>query len=361
MTDMTDYVELARVWRGPVVESRHRGAVMVADYDGKLRGSWGDGGLFTFPRSALKPFQAIALIESGAADAYGLTDEHIALAAASHHAEPFQVALVEDWLGRLGLNEAALVCGPALPQRQQDQGAAFAAGGPRRAFHNCSGKHCGFLSVARHMGGDLNYADPSHPAQKLFLDIFSEFLGYDAASLPRGLDGCGLPTYALPMRDAATAMARFGQGWAKAPARRAAAKRVARAMMTHPDHLSGTDSATARLLRGAQGKVILKGGAEGYVLAAAPERGLGIAIKVADGGTRAKFGTLARTLGHFGILRTAEAEALINAVEPPPTNSNGDITGRIEVVFETPVPTTPTLAGLEFWMGGVMEALYPKP
>jgi L-asparaginase II len=158
----------------------------------------------------------------------------------------------------------------------------------------------------------------------------------------------------------ATAMARFGVGWSKSATRRAAAQRICRAMVAHPDHLSGTDSPTARLIRGAGGKVILKGGAEGYLLAAAPERGLGFAIKMADGASRGKFGVLARLLGHYGVLRRAEAEALIRAVEPPLTNSNGDEIGRVEITIEKPMPTTPTLAGFAFWLGGVKEAFLPR-
>ncbi len=360
MTDTTNFAELAQVWRGPVVESWHRGAVAVTNYEGRLVGAWGESGLLTYPRSALKPFQALALVESGAADAFSLTDAHIALAAASHHAEPFQVAMVEDWLARLGMVEGALVCGPALPHRQQDQATAFAHAGPRRVCNNCSGKHCGFLTVTRHLGADINYADPANPAQRLFMSAFSEFLGFDTATLPVGVDGCGLPTLAVPLRSMATAMARFGLGWSKNATRRAAAQRIGRAMVAHPDHLSGTDSPTARLIRATGGKVILKGGAEGYLLAAAPERGLGFAIKMADGASRGKFGVLARMLGHYGVIRKAEAEALIREVEPLTTNSNGDVVGRVEIMIEKPVPTTPTLANFSFWLGGVKEAMVPS-
>jgi L-asparaginase II len=357
MAQSFDFAEFAQVKRGPVVESWHRGALAAVDFEGRILGTWGNPKLLSFPRSALKPFQAVALVESGAADAFGLTDAHIALACASHHAEPFQVALVEDCLARLGLSEAALVCGPALPSRTQDQAAALAAGGARRAFHNCSGKHCGFLTLARHLGGDLNYADPAHPAQQMYLAVLSEFLGQDAAGLPRGVDGCGLPALAVPLHAMAAAIARFGIGQASTASRRAAVKRVRDAMLAHPDHISGTDTATSRVIRATKGRVLLKGGAEGYLLATAVDHGLGFAIKVADGGTRAKFGVLARALGHFGVLPTAESEALIAAVEPPITNSNGQVVGHVDITIRKPGATTPTVANLEFWMGGVKEAL----
>jgi L-asparaginase II len=354
MANDMEVVELARVWRGPVVESVHHGVVAVADNAGKYRHAWGDPGWAVTPRSALKPFQAVALVESGAADALGLTDEHIALACASHWAEPFQVALVGDWLGRLGLTEDALVCGPALPRSLADQTTAFAHGGPRRIFHNCSGKHCGFLSVARHMKAGLDYANPDHPAQRLYLDILSEFTGVDASRLPAGTDGCGLPAIALPIGLMAKAMARFGVGRAVSPERRAAVKRVLSAMAAYPDHLAGKDAPVARMIRFTEGNVLAKGGAEGYLIACVRDRGLGIAIKVADGdgSGRAKLGVLARILGRIHALPTAEAELLISAVEPAITDSNGRDVGRVEVTIQRPVATKPTEASLGFWLAG---------
>jgi L-asparaginase II len=355
-----DYVELARLWRGDVVESTHRGVVVVSDEEGNLKGAWGNAGLVTYPRSSLKPFQAIPLVESGAADAFGLTSEHLALACASHHAEPWQVTMVEEWLGRLGMNEGALICGPALPVREADQAAAFAQAGRRRVYHNCSGKHCGFLTQVRHYGADINYAVAHHPAQIAFRAVLGEFTGMDADKMPVGVDGCDLPTLAMPMRRIAMAMARFGLGMGATPARRAAVNRLRAAMIAHPEHLAGHETPTARMVRACQGRLVLKGGAEGFLLAAVPERGLGFAIKMADGATRGKYAVLARMLGHFGVLGLSEAEDLLRTVEPPATSSNGTVTGRLEVVLETPVPTTPTIASLEFWMAGVKEALVPS-
>jgi L-asparaginase II len=358
MRDGTDFVELARIWRGPLVESVHRGTVVVANFEGRLVGSWGDAGLMTFPRSSLKPFQAMALVESGAADAFGLTDEHLAMACASHSAEPFQTAIVNEWIGRLDLTEDALVCAPALPRSEADMGNAFSSGGPRRIYHNCSGKHCGFLTMARHMGAGLNYADPAHPAQKLYLSILSDYLGRDASKLPMGRDQCGLPAVALPMRDLARAAARLALGYSGDAARRAAAKRVLGAMATYPDHLQGQDAATARLVRATNGRVVLKGGAEGFLMAMVPERGLGICIKIADGSPRAKFAVLARVLGHYKVLETEQAETLIPDLCPPITDSTGALVGGTEIVFERPVQTTPTKASLGFWLGGVKEAFF---
>jgi L-asparaginase II len=355
MADGVDVVELARVSRGPVVESVHHGVVVVADTGGTLRHAWGDPGWAATPRSALKPFQAIALVESGAADALGLTDEHIAMACASHHAQPFQVALIGDWLGRLGLTEEALVCGPALPRGIEDMGNAFAHGGPRRIFNNCSGKHCAFLSIAKQLGGGLDYARWEHPAQKLYRDALSEFTGLDADRLPYGGDGCGMPAIAVPMRNMATAMARFGVSQAKTPERRAAARRVLNAMLAYPDHLAAKDSPLARLIRYCDGNVVAKTGAEGYLVACVRDRALGIAIKVADGdgSGRAKMGVLARILGRVHALPAADAELLVAAVEPGIPDSNGKEVGKLEITIQPPVTTKPTKATLGFWLSGV--------
>ena len=358
MPEGVKVVELARVWRGPVVESVHHGVVAVADAEGSLPHAWGDVDWTPTPRSALKPFQAVALVESGAADALGLTDEHIAMACASHSAEPFQVALVGDWLRRLGLTEDALVCGPALPRSITDMGTAFAKGGPRRIYHNCSGKHCGFLSVAKHLGAGLDYGNPAHPAQLLFRDVLSEFTGVDADRFPQGGDNCGLPALAVPVALMAKAAARFGAGQAATPERRAAVRRVVDAMAAHPDHLAGKDNPLARLIRRTGGKVVAKTGAEGYLLAMLREKGLGVAIKIADGdgSGRAKFGVLARMLGRLGVLPADEAELLVADVEPATTDSNGEEVGRVEIVIERPQPAAPQEKGRGFRLPGALRA-----
>lgn len=327
-----EVVELARVWRGPVVESVHHGVVVVADTGGTLRHAWGDPGWATMPRSALKPFQAIALVESGAADAFGLTDEHIAMACASHHAQPFQVALVGDWLGKLGLTEDALVCGPALPRGLDDQTTAFAQGGPRRIYNNCSGKHCGFLTLTKHIGAPVaGYADPAHPAQRMYLEAFSELLGEDAARLPRGVDGCGLPALALPMASMARGAARWAAARVATGSRRTAIRRLQSAIRAYPDHLSGRGSSTGRIVRASQGRVLLKGGAEGYVVGFVPEEGIGIAVKLADGAARAKMGVFAALLGRLGLVDAAEA--LAQDIEGVINDSNGKPVGEVRVTL----------------------------
>jgi L-asparaginase II len=327
------FVPMAEVRRGGILESLHQGVAVVADADGRILQSWGDPSFVTFPRSSLKPFQAIPLVESGAADAAGLTEEHLALACASHSAQDFQVALVRGWLERLGLTEAALVCGPDLPRSQADQIAVIRAGGDRsRVFHNCSGKHCGFLTLTKHLGAPVGgYADPAHPAQRLYLEAFSELLGEDAARLPRGTDGCGLPAVALPMATMARGAARWAAARVATEARRTAIRRLQSAIRAYPDHLSGRGSSTGKIVRASQGRVLLKGGAEGYVVGFVPEEGLGIAVKLADGTARAKMGVFAALLGRLGLVDAADA--LAQEVEGVINDSNGKPVGDVRITL----------------------------
>jgi len=215
-----EYAKLAEVWRGPVVESVHFGAAAVANAAGEVLHGWGDPSVVTFPRSSLKPIQTIALVETGAAEKFGLTQRQIALASASHRAEDIHVDLVMEWLAQLDLTEAALACGPDLPRDSERAHAIIRSGGDKsRRYHNCSGKHCGFLTVARHMGWPVEgYNEPSHPTQTLYLEVLSEFLGRDAASLPMGVDGCTLPAPAMSIADMAAVMARYAAASVASPA-----------------------------------------------------------------------------------------------------------------------------------------------
>jgi len=327
------FVPLAEIRRGGFLESVHQGIAVVADAEGRILQSWGDPSFVTFPRSSLKPFQAIPLVETGAADAAGLTQEHLALACASHSAEDFQVALVRGWLDRLGLTESALVCGPDMPRSQADQAAIWRAGGDRsRIYHNCSGKHCGFLTLTKHLGAPIaSYNDPAHPAQKLYLEAFSELLGEDAATLPRGVDGCGLPAIALPMATMAKGAARWAAAKVASETRRTAIRRLQDAIRAYPDHLSGRGSPTGQIVRATQGRVLLKGGAEGYVVGFVPDQGIGITVKFADGASRGKMGVFAALLGRLGLVDAADS--LAEAVEGEIRDSNGNTVGAVKVAL----------------------------
>ena len=320
-------IPMVEVRRGGVTESVHHGVAVVAGADGRLLHAWGDPDLLTFPRSSLKPFQALSLVESGAAD--GLDAAHLALACASHRAEPFQVRMVEEWLGRLGRPESALVCGPALPIGEGDLADALRAGGKRRVFHNCSGKHCGFLAAAAAFGAPEGYEGPDHPAQAHWLGALSELTGQDAAALPRGTDGCGLPALAMTVADAARAAARYAALAVQDSRREAAIRRLLAALREHPDHVSGRGRPTSRIVAATEGRVVLKEGAEGFVLGFVPEMGLGIAVKILDGASRGKMAVFATILGRLGLLPAERAAELARAVETPVLDSNNRVVGEV--------------------------------
>lgn len=216
---------------------------------------------------------------------------------------------------------------------EADLVAAVRAGPKRRVFHNCSGKHCGFLAAARALGGPTaGYEDPAHPAQRHWMGAFSDLLGHDAEALPRGTDGCGLPALALTVGDMARAAARMAAGDVPDPRRAAAGRRILGALAAHPDHVSGRDAGTARIVRAMEGRLAMKVGAEGFVVAFVPERGWGIAIKLADGAGRGKLAVLATLLGRLGLLPQDRAAALAEAVEDPINDSNGRTAGRVVAV-----------------------------
>jgi L-asparaginase II len=329
------FVKMVEVWRGPVVESVHAGVAAVANADGEIIAGWGDTGLVTFPRSALKPVQAIALVETGAHARSGLGTRQLAMTCASHRAEPMHVELVAGWLATLGLPQEALVCGADRPADVAAADAAVIDGQPRqRIFHNCSGKHCGLLALSRAQGWDIDgYDRLQHPAQQAYLDALSELAGTDAAAMPWGIDGCGLPAPAMPVHTAARLIARHAGARASSPGRRRAIGTIHDAMRAHPELLSGTGQAGVLIARATGGRILVKTGAEGFITALVPGQGLGIALKIADGEQRARVPTLLAVLRTLRLIDTAAQQALAALAEPPVLNSAGDRVGGIRAVL----------------------------
>jgi len=321
-----EFAKLAEVWRGPVVESVHFGAAAVANAAGEIVHGWGDPSVVTFPRSSLKPIQTIALVETGAAERFGLTQRQIALASASHRAEDIHVDLVMEWLAQLDLTEDALACGPDLPRDSERAHAIIRAGGEKsRRYHNCSGKHCGFLTVARHMGWPVEgYNELSHPTQKLYLEVLSEFLDRDASSLPMGIDGCTLPAPAMSIAEMAIAMARYAAASVASPTRKAAIRTIQDAVRRYPEYMSGTEEPAPLIARATDGEVIMKTGAEGFLVAIMPGQGLGAALKIADGNPRARVIALLNLLQQLDLLSLDAQRAL----QPLYTQTVHDSIGR---------------------------------
>jgi L-asparaginase II len=295
---MNAAMTLVEVTRGPAVESRHAGAVAVVDAEGAVVFSLGDVTRPTFARSSVKALQALPLVESGAAELFGLSDVELALACASHGGEPEHVATAAGALARLGLDVDALECGAHWPLSDAAARALAASGaGPSALHNNCSGKHAGFLCLACALEVDpRGYVAPDHLVQR---EVTAALEGTMAARLDdaaTGVDGCGVPTYALPLATIARGFARFGSGVGLEPVRAGAARRLMEAAWSAPFQIAGSgrfDTEAMQLLAGA---VFVKVGAEGVHGAALPELGLGIALKIEDGASRASEAAMAATL-----------------------------------------------------------------
>ncbi|NOT40250.1 MAG: asparaginase [Alphaproteobacteria bacterium] len=320
---------LVEVTRGGTVESQHRGAIAVCDAAGKVVASWGDTPNAVFPRSAFKSLQALPLVETGAADAFRLSDEHLALACASHSSEPMHVERVESWLGKIVAKESDLACGPHLPFHEPTAHKMLRDGQrPCRIHNNCSGKHTGFLTVARHLKiATEGYERPDHPVQVLVREAIANLCGVDANAMPVGVDGCAAPNYAIPLTHLATGMARLGDTAMLDATRAVAAKRIVAAWKAHPLLVSGTGRACADLIEAARGRAVVKTGAEAVFMAVLPDQGLGIALKIDDGGTRAAETAMAKLLV---LLEAADAAApqLARHLNPTIKNWRGDVVGE---------------------------------
>ncbi len=292
---------LVEVLRGRLVESHHAGAIAVVDADGKTVLALGDVERPIYPRSAIKALQALALVESGAADRFGLAPEELALACASHAGEPGHVATATAMLAKAGLDPSALRCGAHWPNHQPSAHALARAGGTASAIHNnCSGKHAGFLCAACALDADrASYVEPAHPVQR---EVRAALEGLSDARLTPdvcAIDGCSVPTWALPLSALARAFARFGSGAGLSPVRAQAAARLRAAVAAHPWHVSGTGRFCTELMQVFGARVFVKTGAEGVFCGALPEQGLGIALKCDDGAGRAAAVAMAATLSRL--------------------------------------------------------------
>ena len=319
------------VCRGGRVESRHRASAVVSDAVGKTVLEIGDVDQPVFPRSSIKMFQALPLIETGAADALGLGPAELAVACASHGGETFHVELVKGWLARMGLSPDNLGCGPHPPSNKAAADALTAAGiEPGRIHNNCSGKHTGMLAVARHMGEPIEaYLAPDHPVQRRVFAILQDFTGGGMIDDP-GIDGCGVPSWPVSLRGLALAAARFAQAHTGNAARDRAIRRLQAAMRQHPELVAGTGRCCTAVMRTLD-DVVVKTGAEGVFLGALPSRGLGIALKVEDGATRASNLLIIALLERLGAVSDGHRQALAKFRDPVLKNFAGREVGVIRL------------------------------
>jgi L-asparaginase II len=322
---------LVDVTRGQLTESLHRGSVAVVDADGKLVCGVGDFEARVFPRSAIKALQAIPLVESGAAEALDLSDAELSLACASHNGEEVHANSARVMLMKAGLTEDDLECGPQWPKRMEDAAKLILADETPCGLHNnCSGKHAGFLGLAKVMGVETKgYVEPSHPVQREIRNVMEQVTGDIVSEDVCGTDGCSIPTYASPLNSFARAFAAFGTGEGLEPLRQDAAQRIFDACINEPYMVAGADRFCTNVMEGFRGRVFVKTGAEGVFCASIPELGYGVALKCDDGATRAAEVKMATVLEVMLELDEAEAKLLDGLVNPPVLTRRGAEAGVI--------------------------------
>ena len=298
---MTSPVPMVEIWRGPVVESQHTGHAVICDETGQIVQAWGNPDQVVYPRSSAKMIQALPLVESGAAAAFGLGPEHLALACASHNAAAIHTNRVTAWLDHLGLAETDLRCGPQVPDDIPARDALIKADEhPCQIHNNCSGKHSGFLTLNQHLGGNPEYIAFDHPVQRACLAAFEEVTQHTSPGW--GVDGCSAPNFLTTLHGMARAMAFYAKAQDGADTRQSAAAQLRDAMIAHPDLVAGETRACTDLMRACSEPVALKTGAEAFYIAILPTRKLGIALKITDGATRASECAITSLLVRLGVL-----------------------------------------------------------
>lgn len=322
---MTSPAPMVEIWRGEFLESQHLGHAVVTRADGEIMASWGDASKTILPRSSCKMVQALPLIESGAADAFGLNSEQLALACASHNGAAIHTDRVSKWLASIGLSDDDLRCGSQMPSDKPAREALIKTDtSPCQHHNNCSGKHAGFLTLAKHLGAGPEYVDPDHPVQLGVREVFAEMTGEAIGAL--AIDGCSAPNFAMTLTGLARAVAQMADPASLAPRRKAAAEQLVAAMMKHPELVAGETRACTELMRAAPG-VAIKTGAEGVFVAILPTLKLGVALKIEDGATRAAEAAMATLLIRLGVLDLT-SEAAQKRVFGPIKNWRGIHTGQ---------------------------------
>ena len=300
---------MCEIWRGSYLESVHTGMAVICDKDGEISHQWGDPNALILPRSSAKMMQAIPLIISGAEKKFSIGEDLLALACASHNAAEIHLSRVLGWLSILGFSETDLRCGPQPSKDPYVKKQMLEKGqSPCQIHNNCSGKHAGFLSVARHLNAGPEYTDPDHPVQLMVMDVFQELTQNKVDGIT--IDGCSAPNPAIPLYSLAKAMSWFATAHKRDDQLSKAALKLRNAMVNYPELVAGDLRACTNLMKACEKKAILKTGAEGVFVAILPELEKGIALKIFDGGTRASECAIASLLIQLGVLNPNHPTAL---------------------------------------------------
>ncbi len=324
------------IYRGTTVESSHLVDVVVMDSNGKIIETLGDSSRPTFPRSSIKMPQALALMESGAAEEFGLSQKWISLACASHQGEKIHTEEVKRWLQKIGLSESDFECGAHFPYDQETEHEMIRTGlSPSPLHNNCSGKHCGMLTTSKHYHENhKGYSQYGHPVQVRLRKILGELAGINYDKAPWGTDGCGIPTYAIPLDKLALSLVPFLSESPQSRAnslRREATVKILQAVQAEPEMISGTKGLCSRVIRVSQGRAFAKTGAEGVYVGLIPHQGVVMAVKVRDGGTRAAELTALYLLEKYKGLTSEEVAEISPLTTAILKNWAGEIVGRSQV------------------------------
>ncbi len=328
---------LAKTYRGGLLDLQYTGDIAVVNAEGKLLWSAGDPMRVAFMRSSAKLMQSMVPLESGAVDAYGLTEQELAQLCASHNGEAIHVETVAGILQKAGLDESYLQCGPHLPMYEKEAQAMIARGeAPRDIHNNCSGKHSGMLITTKYLNEDLDtYYKPEHPHQQRIRNMIGMICNYDPAKIVIGLDGCGVPVHALPVYNFAWGIARMCQPETLGEKYGPMAQRIVNAMMHYPMNTSGTGRVDMAIMKHWQDKLVAKSGADGYFTIGLPGKGIGIAIKMDQGDGGPKNAVLLEVLRQIGFATEEDlkAEDLAGFYRSEPKNHKGEVVGYTTADF----------------------------
>lgn len=323
-----------QVMRGSLVESEHLVDAVVIKKDGSIRAVYGDGDtLTTYPRSSIKMLQSVSFVESGAFDQFELSPAHLALASSSHYGETLHTDMVRAWLKQIGCQESELVCGAHYPGDEKAKFDLIQSGkSPEKSHNNCSGKHTAFLSTLKVLGVRAQgYQKYDHPLQSRLRDILSELCDENIHRAAWGIDGCGIPTYAMKLISVARGMGKFLSGDELSQPRAQAMKKILQAVQLEPAYFSGTHGFAHDLMKVTESQVVVKSGAEGIYAGLSLSQEFSFALKVRDGNQRAAVVSSLWLLNQFGALSEEQKVRLSEHSEPTIKNWSGEVVGKIIV------------------------------
>ena len=321
------------VTRGGMVESIHRGVCVISDAKGEIYKSWGNHERQIYPRSAIKPLQAIPVVASGAAESLKMNSAELALCCASHSGEKIHTEKVFKWLERLGLDSADLECGPQMPSDQATAEHLIHVNElPLSLHNNCSGKHAGMLTTAIHKKQPtIGYTKPDHPIQMDLIGLIGELGNIDLSVTARGLDGCGIPVFGIPIKSVALAMAKLADPDILEHSKKEACIQITEACSKNPIMISGTNKINTLMQIETAGKALVKGGAEGVYTAAINSLGLGVCIKIDDGAGRAASLAMLAVMSKLNVLSEDSVQKIKKFGFDEVRNWAGTLVGKIEI------------------------------